>query len=64
MRVFIIVSSLRSHYHNQYDKDFIRFQVSFEDLRHHMGSSYENIRIVEVIFTAKVKLSKRELTEI
>jgi hypothetical protein len=29
-----------------------------------MGSSYENIRIVEVIFTAKVKLSKRELTEI
>jgi hypothetical protein len=43
----------------------VRFQVSFEDLRRHMNSSYKkNIGVAEVIFTARADLAKRELTEI
>lgn len=43
----------------------VQFQVSFEDLRRHMNSSYKKkIGIAEVVFTAKVNLAKKELTEI
>ena len=43
----------------------VRFQVSFEDLRRHMSACYSrNKGVSKVIFTAKVDLAKRELTEI
>ena len=43
----------------------VTFQVSFEDLRRHMNSSYKkNIGVAEVVFIAKVDLAKRDLTEI
>ncbi len=43
----------------------VRFQVSFEDLRRQMSACYSrNKGVSKVIFTAKVDLAKRDLTEI
>ncbi|MGA9840925.1 MAG: hypothetical protein WBP64_03715 [Nitrososphaeraceae archaeon] len=56
----------RLPHNNQEDKSFdVEFQVSFEYLRQHMSLSYsKNKMVVEVVFTAKVDLANRELTEI
>jgi hypothetical protein len=56
----------RLPHNNQEEKSFdVEFEVSFEYLRRHMSLSYsKNKMVAKVIFTAKVDLANRELTEI
>jgi chaperonin cofactor prefoldin len=43
----------------------VQFQVSFEDLRHHMSSSYSRNKGVSIVlFAAKVDLINEEITEV